>query len=69
MTDMRLTRRDALLSFLVFPFVGGLATLPGCVGGEKELPVIDSKKPKDELQLEIENPYGVPAKRSKSKRK
>ncbi len=71
MTETNITRRVAILSFMVPSLAGGLIALPGC-GGEKELPVIDSKKPKDELQQDIENPYGAPTKPSKpikSKRK
>jgi len=69
MTETKITRRVAILSSLMASFAGGIGCLSGCGGAEKELPVIDSKKPKDELQLDIENPYGNPAKKGKPKRK
>jgi len=47
----------------------GLLSLAGCGGGERELPIVDSKKPKDDLQKDIENPYGAPAKEGKAARK
>jgi len=66
-----ISRRVAIRSLLGTSSGLGLAvgslSLAGCGGGERELPVIDSKKPKDDLQREIENPYGPPAKRGKSK--
>lgn len=63
-----MTRRVALFSFLVPPLAAGVVSLAGC-GGEKEVPVIPSSKGKDDLQSDIENPYGGQTKKGKPKRK
>jgi hypothetical protein len=44
------------LAFGIFAF-----SIAGC-GGEKEVVYAPSGKTKDELQKDIENPYGVPTK-------
>jgi hypothetical protein len=60
-----ITRRVAIRDFLRVPLALGFSalipSLAGC-GGEPELPVLPSNKPKDELQKEIDNPLGVPIK-------
>jgi len=45
----------------------GSSVLVGC--GEKEAAVIPSNKKKDELQKDIENPYGVEIKAPNAKKK
>lgn len=59
-------RRDLLRRLLLTPL--GAALLAGCTG-EREAPIIPSSKPKDDLQKDLENPYGGPVKEGKAKRK
>lgn len=69
MTETKSTRRAAIRSLLTFPLAAaGLAALSGC-GGEKTYPVIESKKPKDELHKDIENPFGGEFKQGKPKKR
>lgn len=56
-------------SSLVLPFVAGLAALPGCTSGETTYPVIPTNKSKEEFQKDVDNPFGVPIKESKSKKR
>jgi hypothetical protein len=69
MTETKLTRRVAIRSLLVSSLAAGMAPLSGCLGGEESYPVIPSDKPKDELQKDIDNPFGAPIPKGKSKAK
>lgn len=64
MTQPRTTLRVLLSLSIAFAVVSGACALPGC--GEKEAPVIPSSKKKDDLQKDIENPYGVELKAPKA---
>lgn len=63
----RFSRRSAIARGLLFGIAAGSLPLAGC-GGANELPVIPSTKSKDELQKEIENPYGLSFKQSSKRR-
>jgi hypothetical protein len=53
------------LAFGIFAFA-----IAGCGGGEKEVVYAPAGKSKDDLQKDIENPYGAPVKSvGKSKKK
>jgi hypothetical protein len=65
MTGTTMTRR-ALLASLATAGCLGLAILPGC--GEPEADIAPAEKPKDELQKDIENPYGAAPIEGKARR-
>jgi hypothetical protein len=69
MTETKQTRRVAIRSFLVLPFAAGLAALPGCGTAETSYPVIPTNKSKEEFQKDVDNPFGVPIKEGKSKKR
>lgn len=63
-----LSRRSAISLGLLAGVAAGSLPLAGC-GGEKEAPILSSNKSKDELQKEIENPYGAPPPKQSGKRR
>ncbi len=69
MTEPNPTRRVMIRSLLVFPFAAGLAALSGCGEAEKTYPVIPTNKSKDELSADVDNPFGAPVPKGKSKAK
>lgn len=59
-------RRSRALVFACMAAIGG-SPLAGC--GEKEATIIPSNKKKDDLQKDIENPYGADIKTPTPKKK
>jgi hypothetical protein len=61
----RLTARHRALTLgpLIVAVSAGLLPMAGC--GEPEAPIAPTDKGRDELQKDIENPYGVEVKKTK----
>lgn len=60
-------RRFRLASLVTTLLVAGVVAFPGC-GGEPEATIIPNEKSRDELQKDLENPYGAPPPKTKGKR-